>query len=1219
MLLKIKSKETRFSKGERVCASVLAVLMLISMLMVGSAVSLKVDADTINDSSNAHLIYPGKELFIDVSEVAGSWFNEGCQLVLRYWFGVGENAKEFVLAENAADTKYKVTDGIYYFIAQENFNATAFLVYAKKDTAYVHQTPDIYDQSLDTNCFRVKSTTREYDGKQECDWYYYDDSGYTRNGTGEFLTAEQGFGEEVEGVKLFPVDAQFYDYYTDYEIEYGWRSQKNENAQRAVSRTWMNSYPFNNLNKYISNKAENASGWQYPLYFGNFFTYTGYYYRTEAQAPKFDNGNPERDGGMVNRFNQSSPLVKFSSQANNSMFLTNETNNDGTREKYDNGVKYSFPGLVNSTLKNDNITMGTGQVDVPYFSDSLVTDGYATKVTTKFPMRVTNKTTDDGKRYKTYSFNSANGEDNVYFSDYDSSSNFKLNYSTRKKTQDALSGFDKSSNGKGFFPFDNENGESDTLAYDFGFGVRWDIPFNLTWNGRIAGSNQPIEFNFSGDDDVWVFVDGQLALDLGGDHKWATGKIDFADKKSYIKTGVYTPDGTYDNPSSYFANSTHNLTYSNGNSSGYAMSRGDGTYTASLDTGVFAENNFYSKMHTLTVFYMERGMSESNLWMEFSMSPCSNKLTVDNKIDYSDVTSDYGIKDRVASYIENTSQAPGEKFDFDVKYYNESTTSYEEISYYGEKTYDKKYYNSSMEENISYTDGGPEVDHKEMVTFTDQIDDGWNLKIAEDIDNNNNYTYDTYYTVDDNCTGTYAKNDAGADIKEYYPNHDPNDGGNVDFKFQTTNTDPNAYNDFSVHAVNKIKTGGFKITKQVQDASGTQITDDNTSFTFDVDISLPHEKTKDETTGVYTNDYTPLKDDGSGISIKQGEAKAFSLDGLPVGSKVKIKERDTSGYQLDKDNTSPKPADDGTIVIDITENSSENVAVAFVNKKAADPTAVKLSLEGTKNLDGSPSSEQFYFTLHSSYPCTTDNQIGDSVKNGTDGKITFTDFATINKDKYDAITTDPKTVVYYVKEAALDSSSNYTGDSRVYKVTYTITLDTANNKYVASAPAFEVTTNGTDWTTETGVVFNNTTKPGQVEVTKKGSDNKLLSDVTIALVAAEKVGGKWQPKSGAAETTQVTGTNGIALFENVPVGDYVVYEVKATADYELFGEYIHVNVTANNKAEVAMTDPKTTQLPKTGGIGTVLFITIGIILIAGAVYLLKPSKKDIQKAKEKDV
>ena len=113
----------------------------------------------------------------------------------------------------------------------------------------------------------------------------------------------------------------------------------------------------------------------------------------------------------------------------------------------------------------------------------------------------------------------------------------------------------------------------------------------------------PIEFNFSGDDDVWVFIDGQLVLDIGGDHAVVTGRIDFANKKATVSSAKNSSLG--------------------GTSNGEV----EKDFPKELDT-----NNYFTKEHTLTMFYMERGLWESNMQITFNF-PQENKLTVEKEVD----------------------------------------------------------------------------------------------------------------------------------------------------------------------------------------------------------------------------------------------------------------------------------------------------------------------------------------------------------------------------------------------------------------------------------------------------------------------------------------------------------------------------------------------------------------------------------------------------------
>lgn len=151
----------------------------------------------------------------------------------------------------------------------------------------------------------------------------------------------------------------------------------------------------------------------------------------------------------------------------------------------------------------------------------------------------------------------------------------------------------------------DQSGDASKLNY--GFGQKFDLKFRLTSNGQVVNPDnnnekENIKFNFSGDDDVWVFIDGQLVLDIGGDHGVVTGNIDFAEKKATVSS--------VKNASSYGA--TQNV---------------EKSFPTELNT-----NDYFTKEHTLTMFYMERGLWESNMKITFNF-PQENKLTVEKEVD----------------------------------------------------------------------------------------------------------------------------------------------------------------------------------------------------------------------------------------------------------------------------------------------------------------------------------------------------------------------------------------------------------------------------------------------------------------------------------------------------------------------------------------------------------------------------------------------------------
>ena len=249
-------------------------------------------------------------------------------------------------------------------------------------------------------------------------------------------------------------------------------------------------------------------------------------------------------------------------------------------------------------------------------------------------------TTTGGHTY--YEFDSTDGKDNAYIT----------NLSDDKKTanidyyyDDAVWSGGTAENTKGFFPFDYAH--KGYGAEDLGFGIKLVIPFNLTGSGDQNGINEdgtPQTFDFSGDDDLWVFVDGKLVLDLGGAHGRTTGSINFQDKTVTAtqtqKNGTATRNGSF----------------------------GDG----------FNTNANY--VHTMTIYYMERGMLEPNLKFGFSFHAIPNQFWIDKKIRTKDIINagfyQYNDQEGTASNQDDTLTAQQGRFisKFEASYQNEQFT-----------------------------------------------------------------------------------------------------------------------------------------------------------------------------------------------------------------------------------------------------------------------------------------------------------------------------------------------------------------------------------------------------------------------------------------------------------------------------------------------------------------------------------------------------------------
>lgn len=412
--------------------------------------------------------------------------------------------------------------------------------------------------------------------------------------------ANVDIANQTSSTEIISVNGSFYDYYMDEEIRNNgrWRSSLTgyyrsvENGNEAAARE-----PFECFNKALGAYSLQNSNWKYPLYFGDF------------------NG---QSNGYIGRGDSS--LQKFKIRPNNSMATLSTVNG-------------SVSALVDTTLDSNGMLTANG-VTLPYFdSEWLTTNGYGTVINSPFPMRKSQ--TAKGNDY--FEFDSNDGKDNCYFSGY-STNQYTMNYAyNTNKVKDALSGFSGEGDGYGFFPFDRSSEHSGN-AYDFGFGMRLDIDFTLGENGTIgSGANKEnTQFKFSGDDDLWVYLDGVLVLDMGGDHKKSSGCIDFAKMKSYVNN-IDT---------SYKADKENALNYVEDKSvSGYEYSAefpklfantANTTSTYAFGTSKFDNNNPNVK-HTLTVFYMERGMIESNLSVGFNFVPAKDSLKVTKTVDASKV------------------------------------------------------------------------------------------------------------------------------------------------------------------------------------------------------------------------------------------------------------------------------------------------------------------------------------------------------------------------------------------------------------------------------------------------------------------------------------------------------------------------------------------------------------------------------------------------------
>ncbi|MEE3440012.1 fibro-slime domain-containing protein, partial [Ruminococcus sp.] len=509
----------------------------------------------------------------------------------------------------------------------------------------------------------------EYGETSNCLRFTISDVETPDHGTGNVYTAKSDVINHSESTtELINVKSTFYDYYVDEELQSnrGWRNIQNPNF-----RTTNNREPYTKFNRAISNYALENSAWKLPLYFGNFYH-------------KGDDYNQYI--GFKNLVNDSNKMKGY----------------EGIPDMYS-----SVPGLMDTTL-NDSKELVSNGVTVPYFNSSwLVNKGYGTVVHSDFPMRKTNR---NGQDY--YEFDSTNGTDNCYFDNYDQagSGGLTMNYGAGNNygIYDANSGYGGSGaqNGIGFFPFDRRSDHSNN-AYDFGFGMRLDIDFTLGAYGKTNGQNTV--FNFSGDDDLWVYLDGVLVLDMGGDHKQSSGCIDFSTLKTYINnisTKYQKEDLTYKSGSYKVDGSTY----------GYAADfpKLFSDSTARTGSSKFNNNNVNAH-HTLTVFYMERGMIESNLKVGFNFEPITDSLDVTKKVDAS------GVNSKLQSAVKNA-----DDFGFNFQTSESENTGYTD-------TNDKRYtYSDGSAQYKAKTNGNTAtLGNGDSASFNSQFNIGNYIKVTE--------------------------------------------------------------------------------------------------------------------------------------------------------------------------------------------------------------------------------------------------------------------------------------------------------------------------------------------------------------------------------------------------------------------------------------------------------------------------------------------------------
>ena len=731
------------------------------------------------------------------------------------------------------------------------------------------------------------------------------------------------------GSGIFWANATYFDYLSDQELSSGkWRD--NIQAGTGFKGSEDNWYPFYQFNRKISSIASSNSDWSKPLYFGNMLPKdldSNPYYVTDRYPHGLD-----AHGGPFDTAVGDEKLVRFDKHANNSNTI--------------GGDHKSVQGLVKNQLKDGKL-MVTDSLAAPYFDPSQLS-GSAKIIDASFPFRIVK----ENDKVTRYVFDSTGGQDNVNF-DYSNNEPTKINYAegSGNAVRDGLRYFmTDTHSGYGIFPFNekdktesysdattykylyattggsgwqnikvyfpgktqtawpgdqmqwcyddadgtkvfriqipegatkfvlnngdnnagglnqtvdgtydqlktgmvyvnpeyNDKGENLTVdgkrtmgtfqgkynagiesyrksgqSLDYGFGIRVDARFRVPKDGLLDPNgdkddvNNHVQFNFSGDDDLWMFVtndrtgESKLLLDMGGDHKMSTGNVDFA-------TCVGHVDSVYSG--------------------------------ANIGDINFKDWFNYSDTYTMSVFYMERGLLESNCQMSFTMTPLGNNVIVTEKIETTNIND--GLKDDVKAISE---------FEF-VAEDNDNHT-----------------------ETFSLGDGG-------KTEYPGTFTVGKNVKVTQKA-KTAGLVYDTTFDYTDNTPDDHPKGniEKGSGTSE-------SDVSTKDAKFINVSGDPYDFAELQADFVNTPQISNVSITKIVTDFTGNQVPK-NSSFDGDFDATI----SIDLGNGYKTYDNL-VTSQGTGSDVKLRNGEDVTIEGVPVGAKVKVVETGVDGtkYQIEE-------------------------------------------------------------------------------------------------------------------------------------------------------------------------------------------------------------------------------------------------------------------------------------------------------------------------------
>lgn len=435
------------------------------------------------------------------------------------------------------------------------------------------------------------------------------------------------------------ITSTLYDYYTDYELN----GLNRDSAPTVDSGSQRGFVTFEQFDRALSSAYSKSGNVKYPLYTGHFEPTSGALFATVAGGMNLCGwGDPNGDPAQRALYN--------------TFMAVNNSTYDDMGKKIEGDYSRTFQGLVESKTSDGS----ANGLPLLRAKDSITTNALVDPHFDEAFLQGKNSfNTVLGKVYKDVSFpftkdavfkSSTNPNDPEQYAEYWYYDSSKASLYLKQDKGDGKYYLESPIDGEGkptthanskninashgFFPFNQTVSTVGASQYNYGFGAKLQFDFTLTDDGQVVAGNDsntkvPIKFFFSGDDDVWVYIDGKLVLDVGGAHGKASGLLEFGKDNTvtpYVSSNKNTDN---DNTMAYTTDANNKTVYFNQNPI---------KFTKTTDKPTQLDKN--RTTHTLTMFYMERGMWDSNMAVAFNF-PDSNQLQVEKEVNVDKVNEEF--------------------------------------------------------------------------------------------------------------------------------------------------------------------------------------------------------------------------------------------------------------------------------------------------------------------------------------------------------------------------------------------------------------------------------------------------------------------------------------------------------------------------------------------------------------------------------------------------